>query len=202
MNTYELDTRTLKALNLEVSDENREKHSALFLSAYNVAYLDICRNYIRPTVWEQVSLENRCFAISALQKDLVEILKVAKERDFDGGSLQEQTGYEFREREMGKIIVPMIGDVQQCWVKYEHMPEPLVNDTPTAKDNNTSVPSLIVGASKQIALCYFAAHMYYASLKKPSSAEYNYNLYLRICNSLKGRVAPGTPLEYTNTYNV
>lgn len=184
MNTYQLDTMTLNLLQLEDNGDNRNQFSPLFTSAYNEAYMDIARNYLKPKHWQQLTLTDRKFDVSTLDYTPTKFLKAASNPDYsqDGG-FNFQGGYEVLMYDNIYGVVPAFGE-DECYILYEYLPTPLVNDDPDDETLNVSEPTLILGDDRQTILCNYAVSLYYATFKKPSLAEYFYQRYLRGCENL------------------
>ena len=184
MNTYELDTMTLNLLQLEISDNNRNQFSPIFTAAYNEAYMDICKQYIKPKCWEQVALTYRKFDVADLEFTPTSFIKAANNPDYSSdGGYSFQGGYEIKMYDSLQAVIPAIS-TDGCYILYEYLPETLVNDDPDNEVTNTSEPYLILGDARQKVLCIYATSVYYAAFKKPSMAEYFYERYLRSCENL------------------
>ena len=166
MNTYELDTQTLANIDEAATDANRTALSAGFLASYNCAYARICVSLVKPTKWQQVTLDaNRQFDTAVLDSKILldGIVAVKAEKDFAAaGGFGRATNYSFYWAEGNQVAAPMCG-LPQAWVCYRHYPEPLTNPSPLQPLGNASSPNLLDSACHGVlamaaAADYFRAH--------------------------------------------
>jgi hypothetical protein len=134
MTTTELDQEAFALMTEDYSDTDRRAELApILLTGYNAAYQDICTGILRVAKWEQVTLdENKQFALSALTETCLEVVKVAKYRDFSadtGWAQGDPLGFVVLDGD--EVVVPQAEASGTVWVRYRFVPEMLAaGDSP------------------------------------------------------------------------
>jgi hypothetical protein len=167
MNTYELDTQTLRNIDEADTAEARQTLSPGFLASYNRAYTQICAERLRPAAWEQVALDgNRQFDPTQLAHSILPggILAVRQAKDFslEAGYGRTEGWQAFWQGDM--VAVPQCG-LSQVWVCYRYYPAALANPNPADGAGNSSVPDLLEDTLHTV-LCMAAAEDYFRERRK------------------------------------
>lgn len=200
MNVYELDGYTLSLLYEDDSDAARTLYSAGFLQSYNKAYMEIQRTKYRPVMWEEETLTNNAFLMSALSRRCRGIIKVSQYQDYStdaGGYQSPAIGFI---TDGLYIRLPNGYAESTAWVQYYHLCPDLANAAPTVAPetaDETNTPQ--IPDESHVLLASMAAADFCRARKKEDRVESHMAEYYRVLRTLQPYEANSPARQFKNT---